>query len=399
MNTALHYIVKKKLIRSIKDGEIDFVEFNEEFKNSNPITAREEAFRHYQNYIDVLHEGKDREYRDDRRAREILASFIDPRINIGEKALDISEIYGNGIGVYMVIDEPISSRKSDYSKNHEIDFDDKVGDEILIHGIYSFGRDDPQTLMGGLNDEFRYYEHYGYNIKDYKRVVNFYECESGETEPNEILDTPFNWTGYDVPYYEESKTYEPQTESNITRYKKLIDGGENNQVEFKPNLLYYHDKNKEWSGYNLYVRHIIAKVICSFLNSNGGHLFVGVQDNKEVTGLAYDYSLARPEGKDPKDYFTLQVDKIIRDYFKSIAGNINGEFALIDGKEIYVFTVFPSKRKPVFINEYAKYKYTKSVSIDKQYSKEFYVRLAGSSCEPYTDIEDIANYCIEKWGK
>ena len=314
MNTAFHYIVKTKLIRSIKNGEVDFIEFNEEFKNPNPIIAREEAFKYYQNFIDVLHEGKGKGYCNDKEAREVLASYIAPKATskyeTGEKESELSDSFGNGIGVYIVIDTPI-------------DIDYKIGDEILIHGICSFGRDDPQGLMDGLNQEFWHYEHYGYDISDYKRVVDFYEYENGKAELNDILDTPFDWTGYNVPYNGENKIDDPQAESIKTSYKQLIDGGENNQVEFKPNLLYYHNKEKEKSGYKMYVRHIIAKVICSFLNSNGGFLFIGVQDNKEATGLAHDFSLAR-EGKDPKDYFTLEVDRLIRDYFKSFASNISG---------------------------------------------------------------------------
>lgn len=383
MTSAFHYIVKAKLIRFIKDGEIDFIEFNEKFENSNPIIAREEAFKHYQNYIDVLLEGKGKEYYNDRQARKELTSFIDPgtmnKFTIGEQEFELSDSFGNGIGIYLVIDKPMQDKI----------IDDKVGDEYLIHGIVSIGRDDPQGLMDGLNHEYWYYEHYGNDIKTYKRTVNFYEYDIEEAELNDILDTPFNWTGYDVPYYgervydEEIETDKPQSELIKKSYAQLIDGGENNQVEFKSNLLYYHDKDKEKSGYRMYVRHIIAKVICSFLNSNGGCLFVGVQDNKEITGIADDFSLVRPEGKDPKDYFTLEVDKIIRDYFKNFASNISGDFTVIDGKEIYVFTVFPSKHRPVFIKG--------------QFAKEFYVRLMGS-CEPFTDIEDITAYSIEKWG-
>ena len=386
MKSAIHYIVKAKLIRFIKDGEINFLEFNEKFESSNPILAREEAFRFYQNYIDVLLEGKNKKYYNDRDARDNLSSFIDPgtstKIKVGDELVEFNDAYGNGIGVYFVVDRPMQDNI----------FDDKVGDEFLIHGIGHSIWNDPQSLMDSLNHEYDYYQHFGYETKDYKREVNFYEYEIEEAEINEILDTPFNWTGYDVPYYGES-AYDEETEienekpenTEITKsYRQLIQGGENNQVEFKPCLLYYHDKEKENSGYRMFIRHIIAKVICSFLNSNGGYLFIGVQDDKRLTGLSDDFTLVRPIGKDPKDYFTLEVDKIIREYFKNFASNISGEFTVIDGVEIYVFTVFPSKHRPVFIKG--------------QQGKEFYVRLIGS-CEPYTDIEDITAYCIEKWGQ
>lgn len=325
------------------------------------------------------------EYYSDKEARKHLTTFIDPgtttKIQIGDKEYEFSDSYGNGIGVYLVIDIPIQEKKLG---------DDKVGDEYLIHGIGNIDRGDPQGLMDGLNQESWYYEHYDYETKDYKQIVDFYEYDIAEIEPNKILITPFDWTGYDIPYYDSEKEQildEEQASSSKTKaktYQDLINGGENNQVEFKSSLLYYYDKKGGKSGYRMFVRHIIAKTISSFLNSNGGHLFVGVRDNKEIQGLIDDFSLVRPKGKDPKDYFTLEVDKIIKEYFKSLASNISGEFTEINGVEIYVFTVFPSKNRPVFING--------------QNGKEFYVRLMGS-CEPYTDIEEITVYCIDRWGK
>jgi hypothetical protein len=377
MEASFHYTVKAKLIRFIKDGEINFIEINEKFENANPIVAREQAFVFYQNHIDVLLQGINKTYVSDKQAREDLLPYVDSgMITKGEGIFSDFETpnsYGNGIGIYLVIDNPIED---------EI-FEDKIGDEYLIHGI-DYALSAAQSLMDGLNHEYWYYDHFGYDFKNYKETINFYEADGDITEPNDILKTPFDWTGYDIRETEEDQEKPvKETRASIT-YEDLIQGGETNQVEFKPSLLYYYDKVGNNSGYRMFVRHIIAKVICSFLNSNGGFLFIGVGDDKSINGLLDDYSLAQPKGKDPKDYFSLQIDKLIRDYFKGISGNISGEFIYIDEKEIFVITVFPSKNYPVFING--------------QSSKEFYVRLT-SSCEPYTDIEDIAKYCIDKWGR
>ena len=78
MQASFHYIVKAKLIRFIKGNEIDFLEFEDKFENETPILARENAFKHYQNYIDVLLQGKGKTYISDRQTREELNSFIDP---------------------------------------------------------------------------------------------------------------------------------------------------------------------------------------------------------------------------------------------------------------------------------------------------------------------------------
>jgi hypothetical protein len=374
MKAAFHYAVKAKLIRFVKDGLIDFIKVNEKFENESPIESREQAFKFYQNHIDVLLQGINKKYVSDIQTRTDLMSFINlgasTKINLGEKEFEYIDSYGNGIGVYLVVDQPIED-------------EDNIGDEYLIHGIGNISREDPQGLMDGLNHEYWYYEYYSYDTKDYKQTVDFYEYDIEATESNEILQTPFDWTGYDIA--DESAIEQPKEEVIVSKtYAELISGGETNQVEFKAALLYYHNDDELKRGYKKFVRHIVAKVICSFLNSNGGYLFIGVSDNKEIQGLKHDFSLARPEGKDPKDYFSLEVDKLIRDYFKGVASNISGEFVTIDGIEIFVFTVFPCKNRPVFINGLN--------------SKEFYVRLT-TSCEPYTDIEDIATYCINKWGQ
>jgi hypothetical protein len=104
-----------------------------------------------------------------------------------------------------------------------------------------------------------------------------------------------------------------------------------------------------------------------------------------IQGLAYDFSLAKPKGKDPRDYFRIEVDKIIREYFKEFAHNISGDFETIEGQEIFIFTIYPTKSYPCFI-------------YNAQGIKEFYVRLTTSS-EPYSDIEQIARYCIDRWSK
>ena len=369
MEAAIHYVVKAKLIRFIKNGEIEFIEIDQKFEDKNPIIAREQAFEFYQSYIDVLLQSLDKVYVSHRQTKADLEGFLNSQTVSKWNnflSIKIDESLGNGIGIYFKIDNPLA--------------DDNNGDEFAIHSI-EFGGGDAQSLMDGLNQEYRYYSEYGYETKEYKQVVDFVEEGEDEAEANEILKTPFDWSGYDVTI---TSTNEKQ-EGNISyTYEELIDGGESNQVEFKPCLLFYHDKEGLKSGYRMFVRHIIAKVICSFLNSNGGLLFIGVSDNKEIQGLKDDYSLVQPSHKDPKDYFLLEVDKLIRHYFKKVASNITGEFVAINGIEIFVFKVFPSKYHPVFITGLS--------------GKEFYVRLA-ASCEPFGDIEDITEYCLNKWGK
>jgi hypothetical protein len=378
---AFHYIVKAKLIRHIKgSGEIEFLQFEDKFENESPIEARNLAFRHYQNYIDVLLEAKQKKYYSDKQVREELKSFIDPgtktKIQLGENEVEFSDVFGNGIGILLIVD---------IAKPDNV-YDDKEGEEILIHGIgnVSFLSDDPDRLIFELQREYEYYKFFNYETGN--NVIEVVYCSREEwaegyrdDEPARynILETPFDWTGLEKPYWwgepeDEEIQHVPKT------IEEIIQEGESNQVEFKPALLYNFSTGKGGIG----VKGIIAKAICAFLNSNGGFLIIGVTDKGEPQGLSFDFSLSGD--KNEKDFFMLEFDQMLEHFLSfSIKSNVSGQFYQLNEKDIFVVTVTPSKRRPIFSKG--------------QNGKEFYVR-GESSSRKLTDIEELVNYCIERWG-
>ena len=383
MATAFHYVVRAKLIRHKKEkGEIEFLQFEDKFEHEIPIIATNQAFKHYQNYVDVLLEAKHKNYYSDKQAREELKSFIDPgtktKVEIGDQKLEFSDAYGNGIGIFLIIDIP---------KPDKIDVD-KEGEEIFIHGIgnISFLSDNPDRLIYALEKEREYYTFYNYDTN--KKVIEVIYCNrdewiegyrEGEPATYQILETPFDWTGLDKPYWwgEPDEDEYEDVEQVPKTIKEIIQGGETNQVEFKPALLYNFLSGKPGIG----VKGIIAKAICAFLNSNGGILFIGVNDKGEPQGLSYDFSLAVE--KNEKDYFLLEFDQMLEHFLSfSVKSNVSGQFYQLDGKDIFVVSVTPSKLRPIFLKG--------------QNGKEFYVRGEASSRQ-LTDIEIVVNYCLERW--
>lgn len=383
--TAFHYVVKAKLIRHIKgSGEIEFLQFEDKFENENPIVARNLAFKHYQNYIDVLLEAKHNKYISDKQAREELISFIDPgtktKIQLGEREVEFSDTFGNGIGIFLIVDVP---------KPDNV-YDDKEGEEILIHGIgnISYLSDDPDRLIFELQRESEYYTFFNYQTDN--NLIEVVYCSRDEWEEGyredepatyQILNTPFDWTGLDKPFWwgEPNKEEVEEIRQTPKTLEEIISDGESNQVEFKPALLYNFSTGKAGIG----VKGIIAKAICAFLNSNGGFLIIGVTDKGEPQGLSKDFSLA--ENKNEKDFFMLEFDQMLEHFLSfSIKSNVSGQFYQMDDKDIFVVTVSPSKRRPIFLKG--------------QNGKEFYVRGEASSRQ-LTDIEELVNYCIEKWGQ
>lgn len=137
---------------------------------------------------------------------------------------------------------------------------------------------------------------------------------------------------------------EPKEDLN---WMDIINKGENNYVEFKSTLSYCLREKKPMK----YIEKSIAKTIAAFLNSEGGQLFVGVDDNKNILGLDRDYKLS---SKGDRDGFLLKFDNIIRDYLgnENIA-DIAHQFIKIDGKDVFVVEVRLSAQ-PVFLKDKGK---------------------------------------------
>lgn len=385
MKPAIHYAFKSRFIKKKNEnGEYEFIEDNREFFDDDPINARKAAFKHYLSYLDVLLVSKGSRYESDKQAYKVLESYFDPKTvsvldNFGFK-VSLPDSFGNGIGVYLVIDDEYDN--IDYSRTIE-----------LIHGFgqpYE-GSCKPESFTVTLERELEYYKHFKYNHDGQLTTITF--CNSDEwiegyrdDEPQTytFLKTPFDWTGMDKPYWwgEEGKEDQEQnleTESQKTyTLESIIAEGESNQVEFKPSLLYNYKTKSAGIG----IKGIIAKSICAFLNSNGGFLLIGVGDKGIPQGLSHDFSLSGD--KEPHDFFKLEFDDMIKQFIPLfMKDNIFGEFHEVSGQEIFVVKVFPSKTKPIFMNG--------------QYGKEFWVRWTASSRQ-FDDVEDLCLYILEHWG-
>ncbi|MBT6690409.1 DUF2196 domain-containing protein [archaeon] len=173
---------------------------------------------------------------------------------------------------------------------------------------------------------------------------------------------------------------------------------ENHFVEFKTSSLWsvrYSDQQiRESSSYEIkeYGRNaskfIIAKTIGSFLNSDGGHLIVGVKENKiggnnEVIGIESEFFKLQDPCLD--GYRRMIVDQIIKLFFPAeVFHHINDymeiNFKEIDEKTVCHILVRPSKTK-VFINFKNK--------------GHFFIRIDASSRE--LRGEDVVDYCLRRF--
>jgi hypothetical protein len=157
-------------------------------------------------------------------------------------------------------------------------------------------------------------------------------------------------------------------------WSSFLNKGEDNFTEFKSSLRYCLRQNKPMD----YIEHSILKTINAFLNSEGGTLIIGVDDDGNALGLDKDYNSFSKIGKDS---FLLHFDNlIINTLGKEQQADLNIKFEKVDDKEFAVVEV-SSSNKPVFLANKGK--------------KEFYVRHAASS-QAY-DISEAYEYINKHW--
>jgi hypothetical protein len=163
--------------------------------------------------------------------------------------------------------------------------------------------------------------------------------------------------------------------SENRNWLEIIGRGESNSVEFKSSLRYdYRQK-----AANKILEKVIVKTISAFLNSDGGTLFIGVDDEGEILGLENDYGSL---GKKNSDGFVLTLTNLINvnigkkcHHFLEVAIN------KIDNKEFCTVEIKPSD-SPVFLG--------------KGENEEFFIRASASS-QPL-GLRETHEYISSHWG-
>ncbi|MFE3194320.1 DUF4357 domain-containing protein [Nocardia sp. NPDC059240] len=163
---------------------------------------------------------------------------------------------------------------------------------------------------------------------------------------------------------------------------ELIAGGESQTVEFKASA-FLDLKTMQAEPQR---KHIIVKTVCGLLNSDGGSLFVGVEDSGTPVGLSRD--MASIDVGD-LDKYELRLQELLRSHLSvTTAANVRMVFPEIDGKRVCQIIVAPAMR-PVFV------KATKAVGGDGR--TEFWARRGNATTLLQGD--DMERYKEEHWGK
>ncbi|MCY4462095.1 MAG: DUF262 domain-containing protein [Albidovulum sp.] len=163
----------------------------------------------------------------------------------------------------------------------------------------------------------------------------------------------------EVLYTEILKRVEPsEAPAQIDPVHEMILEGEGQLVEFKSTLRY--DMHR--SAVNKKLEHVVAKTVAAFMNSDGGSLFIGVDDHRNAIGLELDYGTL---SKTDRDGFQLHLANILDKYLgQDVMKLWKLDWPSYDDKQICHVQVTRAN-KPVYVTSEGK--------------EEFFVRKEGSS--------------------
>ncbi len=146
----------------------------------------------------------------------------------------------------------------------------------------------------------------------------------------------------------------------IKTANELIANGEGQLVEFKSSILW--DYRQEKMNKNLSVP--IIKNVAAFMNTAGGTLLVGINDDGKILGLDADYTVMKKPNTDGFELiFNNAFTQMIGAEFRHI---VQLSFPEIEGKIICLIAVQPST-SPVYFRHQGK--------------EDFYIR-AGNASQP-----------------
>lgn len=157
----------------------------------------------------------------------------------------------------------------------------------------------------------------------------------------------------------------------------LLNKDEHENLEFKSTFRW----DVRQGGVNKILEKSVMKTVAAFLNSQGGHLVIGVDDNKTVVGVASDYgSLIRKDADGFENHFTQVFHNMIGAEFRQF---VKLSWSNVDGKECCVVSVSPS-HKPAYLK-------------NDNNGEEFYIRTGNGTTS--LKLSEANSYIDSRWGR
>lgn len=179
----IFYIIRGEVYRS-KGNTENPIEIYEEFREVEPIIARDKVFSYYQNYIDVFLDSKRKNYISHEQAENDLQDFFN---SFQEKYSIFGKIdadFGICIQISFVFDETVVHTLKSGIKIYE-------GEEV-IHGMHKNGEDIKEIYFKNLILEYSLYQKNEHETNGQSKAYNV----AGLFEDKElkyILETPIGF--------------------------------------------------------------------------------------------------------------------------------------------------------------------------------------------------------------
>lgn len=376
----IQYKVSGNIVKYKNADNIDIHSWKEIFTDDNPLIARQNAINFYSNILAEIDEAGEK---------------IEDKITTGGDAFDDT---GLGIGVYLEITHPFEKLWDKVAIPHspncglgsdlegmikelvdngdiedESDFQYWEDDfQFIILGVGKGIFATPPWFIRGLENEIKIYNFFDYDKNRLETTVSCFDHNKKKLIEHIILKIPYNWDNYNQQCLYDIKTNQSEKADYELDYLQVIKNGEGHQVEFKATLFF--DIEKKQKNDNL--KFSISKTIAAFLNTKGGILFIGINDNGEIEGLENDYQIFNSGNK--KDSFHKSLDSTIKHFLgKNCYKYIDAKFHSFNDKDFMVITV----KKSLY-----------PVILRNKNEKEFYIK-AGATVEKL-DIEETIEWVL-----
>lgn len=308
LEPPFYYIVKLDMDWTGKIKEF-------EFSDTNPILARQGAMEFYTLNLRNLSTQNDAplsiEEESSDRSKYIRKIFSDlPSIHHGS-------MYSH-FGIYLKMNETYCDAQSENT----------FKESILIHGFYNLKELNSKQVLQSLKQEYQLYLNYDFDHQDFMIKVDFSQYSSidnNQPDVHKILKIPFELKKPEVVHRALALFEERKTED----WERQIEEGD----------LLHNAFENTWNVQQFKLQ------ITSFLNTNGGYLFYGIDRNVMKASFNAEFEIHQLK--------TICLSLLNRE-FENVLDKIKYDFIIFKKRELFVFQVEPFYKTPVFLKE--KYK-------------------------------------------
>jgi hypothetical protein len=165
---------------------------------------------------------------------------------------------------------------------------------------------------------------------------------SDQSEPIELHNVPELVQNQQLILDMVDVSLAPQALPAVNPPQALIAGGENQNVEFKSSLQWDYRQQKR----NKDLHEPVLKNLAAYMNTTGGAVLIGVDDEGQILGLEPDYNTMGKKNSDGfENIFNMSFNKMIGAEYRHY---VDVSFHTLEEKEICVVRVLPS-HDPVFL--------------------------------------------------